>query len=158
VRLQAEDDAITAQNDAIWGLIAPFLANQIARITIDFKMSIIKPVITLWKCSLYKICKHNAKNNVYILSLYSEHTCIYTYRHVSTRIYAYLRISACIYTYLRISTCIYMYLRVSTHIRMYLHVSTRIYAYPHASARIYAYLRISTCIYPYLRISACIYK
>jgi hypothetical protein len=41
VRLQAEDDAITAQNDAIWGLIAPFLANQIARITIDFKMSII---------------------------------------------------------------------------------------------------------------------
>ena len=45
MRLQAEDDAITAQNDAIWGLIAPFLANQIARITIDFKMSIIKTVI-----------------------------------------------------------------------------------------------------------------
>ena len=45
MRLQAEDDAITAQNDAIWGLIAPFLANQIARITIDFKMSIIKYVI-----------------------------------------------------------------------------------------------------------------
>ena len=45
MRLQAEDDAITAQNDAIWGLIAPFLANQIARITIDFKMSIIKQVI-----------------------------------------------------------------------------------------------------------------
>jgi hypothetical protein len=42
VRLQTEYDAITAQNDAIWGLIAPFLANQIARITIDFKMSIIK--------------------------------------------------------------------------------------------------------------------
>ena len=41
MRLHAEDDAITAQNDAIWGLIAPFLANQIARITIDFKMSII---------------------------------------------------------------------------------------------------------------------
>ena len=45
MRLQAEDDAITAQNDAIWGLIAPFLANQIARITIDFKMSIINLVI-----------------------------------------------------------------------------------------------------------------
>jgi hypothetical protein len=45
VRLQAEDDAITAQNDAIWGLIAPFLANQIARITIDFKMSIINSKI-----------------------------------------------------------------------------------------------------------------
>jgi hypothetical protein len=45
VRLQAEDDAITAQNDAIWGLIAPFLANQIARITIDFKMSIINTEI-----------------------------------------------------------------------------------------------------------------
>ena len=47
MRLQAEDDAITAQNDAIWGLIAPFLANQIARITIDFKMSIINSVILL---------------------------------------------------------------------------------------------------------------
>jgi hypothetical protein len=47
VRLQAEDDAITAQNDAIWGLIAPFLANQIARITIDFKMSIINAIIIL---------------------------------------------------------------------------------------------------------------
>lgn len=46
MRLQAEDDAITAQNDAIWGLIAPFLANQIARITIDFKMSIINTVTT----------------------------------------------------------------------------------------------------------------
>ena len=30
------------QNDAIWGLIAPFLTNQIARNTIDFKMNVIK--------------------------------------------------------------------------------------------------------------------
>ena len=30
------------QNDAIWGLIAPFLTNQIAGNTIDFKMNVIK--------------------------------------------------------------------------------------------------------------------
>jgi hypothetical protein len=56
VRLQAEDDAITAQNDAIWGLIAPFLANQIARITIDFKMSIINHISAILSHMLfYKI-------------------------------------------------------------------------------------------------------
>ena len=32
------------QNDAIWGLIALFLTNQIARNTIDFKMNVIKLV------------------------------------------------------------------------------------------------------------------
>ena len=54
MRLQAEDDAITAQNDAIWGLIAPFLANQIARITIDFKMSIINVLIASLKSREFK--------------------------------------------------------------------------------------------------------
>jgi hypothetical protein len=53
VRLQAEDDAITAQNDAIWGLIAPFLANQIARIAIDFKMSIINQDIEILPNPIY---------------------------------------------------------------------------------------------------------
>ena len=32
------------QNDAIWGLIALFLTNQIARNTTDFKMNVIKKV------------------------------------------------------------------------------------------------------------------
>ena len=32
------------QNDAIWGLIALFLTNQIAGNTIDFKMNVIKDV------------------------------------------------------------------------------------------------------------------
>ena len=32
------------QNDAIWGLIALFLTNQIAGNTIDFKMNVIKRV------------------------------------------------------------------------------------------------------------------
>ena len=32
------------QNDAIWGLIALFLTNQIAGNTIDFKMNVIKGV------------------------------------------------------------------------------------------------------------------
>ena len=33
------------QNDAIWGLIALFLTNQIAENTIDFKMNVINIVI-----------------------------------------------------------------------------------------------------------------
>ena len=33
------------QNDAIWGLIALFLTNQIAGNTIDFKMNVINLVI-----------------------------------------------------------------------------------------------------------------
>ena len=33
------------QNDAIWGLIALFLTNQIAGNTIDFKMNVIKRLI-----------------------------------------------------------------------------------------------------------------
>ena len=36
------------QNDAIWGLIALFLTNQIAGNTIDFKMNVISYVI-YWK-------------------------------------------------------------------------------------------------------------
>ena len=35
------------QNDAIWGLIALFLTNQIAGNTIDFKMNVINHVIVL---------------------------------------------------------------------------------------------------------------
>ena len=34
------------QNDAIWELIALFLTNQIAGNTIDFKMNVIKSLIT----------------------------------------------------------------------------------------------------------------
>ena len=33
------------QNDAIWGLIALFLTNQIAWNTIDFKMNVINSII-----------------------------------------------------------------------------------------------------------------
>ena len=33
------------QNDAIWGLIALFLTNQIAGNTIDFKMNVINSII-----------------------------------------------------------------------------------------------------------------
>ena len=74
MRLHAEDDAITAQNDAIWGLIAPFLANQIARITIDFKMSIIKLFIEQIAlkavksfCERTKYC--SAKSKLFSLSI-----------------------------------------------------------------------------------------
>ena len=35
------------QNDAIWGLIALFLANQIAGNTSDFKMNVINRVIAV---------------------------------------------------------------------------------------------------------------
>ena len=35
------------QNDAIWGLIALFLTNQIAENTIDFKMNVITEVSAL---------------------------------------------------------------------------------------------------------------
>ena len=41
-----------AENDAIWGLIALFLTNQIAGNTIDFKMNVIKHVIHSF-CSKY---------------------------------------------------------------------------------------------------------
>ena len=42
------------QNDAIWGLIALFLTNQIAGNTIDFKMNVIS-----WKNkSLARDCKY----------------------------------------------------------------------------------------------------
>ena len=35
------------QNYAIWGLIAPFLTNQIAGNTIEFKMNVIKEIILI---------------------------------------------------------------------------------------------------------------
>jgi hypothetical protein len=40
--LKAQNNVITAQNDAIWAVIALFLTNQISQIVHDFKMNIIK--------------------------------------------------------------------------------------------------------------------
>ena len=44
------------QNDAIWGLIALFLANQNAGNTTDFKMNVIKGIIT--PCRMFSKAIH----------------------------------------------------------------------------------------------------
>ena len=59
------------QNDAIWGLIALFLANQIAGNTIDFKMNVISNLINYFFGGVIVISTHYFLSVIFTTGLYS---------------------------------------------------------------------------------------